>query len=177
MSVAVHIVDGPLVCDIVRGEQRHADAELGEAGAVVCFEGVVRAHENGRPIEALDYEAYEPMATRELHRLADDATRTFGLLSVQVEHSRGRVPVGQCSFRLRIAAARRGAALQAMAAFIERLKQDVPIWKTPVYSTAAAESPDADHPCATTLKPVPPARPEGRGSDPVASGEQGFETG
>jgi molybdopterin synthase catalytic subunit len=51
-----------------------------------------------------------------------------------VEHSRGRVAAGECSFRLRVAASHRPEALRAVEEFIDRMKRDVPIWKTPVYA-------------------------------------------
>ena len=62
-----------------------------EAGAVVCFEGVVRPMEEGRPIAALEYEVYEPMTSRELASLADEVARRYELLALRVEHSTGRV--------------------------------------------------------------------------------------
>jgi molybdopterin synthase catalytic subunit len=102
------------------------------AGAVISFEGRVRPLEDGRTIAALDYEIYEPMARQMLARLAEELVARFGLLALRVEHSYGRVEVGRCSFRLQVAAAHRQEALAAMACFIDRLKEDVPIWKTAV---------------------------------------------
>lgn len=125
MKLAVRIVDGPLA------ETAPVWAPAG-AGAVVCFEGVARPTEHGEPIATLDYEAYEPMASRELERLAREVLHEFGLLGVLVEHSRGRVAVGERSFRLRVAALHRKEALAALERFIDRLKQDVPIWKQAV---------------------------------------------
>lgn len=125
MKLAVRIVDGPLA------ETAPVWAPPG-AGAVVCFEGVARPTEHGEPIATLDYEAYEPMASRELERLAREVLHEFGLLGVLVEHSRGRVAVGERSFRLRVAALHRNEALAALERFIDRLKQDVPIWKQAV---------------------------------------------
>ena len=80
----------------------------------------------------MDYEIYEPMARQLLAQLAEELVARFGLLALRVEHSYGRVEVGQCSFRLQVAAAHRQEALAAMACFIDRLKEDVPIWKTAV---------------------------------------------
>jgi molybdopterin synthase catalytic subunit len=139
MSIKVHIVDGPLAA-----AAPWPAAEGGLAGAVLCFEGVARRLENDRQINALDYEAYEPMASRQMQRLAEQITRDFGLLGVFVEHSRGRVPVGQCSFRLRVASPHRKEALNAVDYFIDRLKQDVPIWKSPVYADNAAATTTSD---------------------------------
>jgi len=129
MSVQVSLVDGPLGAGC-------PDWETDGAGAVCCFEGIVRPTEDDRSITALDYEAYEPMASKMLNRIGDEVVRRFGLISLCVEHSRGRVGVGQCSFRLRIAARHRKEGLAAMDAFIDRLKEDVPIWKSPVHSKA-----------------------------------------
>jgi molybdopterin synthase catalytic subunit len=127
MSIEVSITDGPL-----------SDApqpwRLAEAGAVVSFDGVVRGTEDDRAIEALDYEVYDPMATRQLTQLARSLLGQHGLIAIRVEHSRGRVPVGRCSFRLQIASKHRKEAIRAMDAFVDRLKQDVPIWKKAVFA-------------------------------------------
>jgi molybdopterin synthase catalytic subunit len=129
MSVNVRILDGP-----VPRETGNLPAE--GAGAVVCFEGVVRPEEDGRPIAALDYEVYQPMASDTLRQLGDEVLREFHLIAVSVEHSRGRVHAGQRSFRLRMAGAGRKETLAAMDKFIDHLKRDVPIWKTPVFVQA-----------------------------------------
>jgi molybdopterin synthase catalytic subunit len=104
------------------------------AGAVLCFHGVVRKTEQNRVIDGLDYVAYQPMADRTLQEVATEAIERFGILAVHVEHSRGYVAVGACSFRLIVAAAHRREAIDAMDWFIDRLKQVVPIWKEPVFS-------------------------------------------
>jgi molybdopterin synthase catalytic subunit len=126
-SVAVDIVDGPLPAAAPAPHVEHA-------GALVSFEGIVRPIEDGRRIAALDYEAYQPMAQAQLRRLAEDVLHRHGLLGVRVEHSRGRVPAGACSFRLRIASRHRPEALRATEEFIDRMKRDVPIWKTAVFA-------------------------------------------
>src|SRR6516164_973570 len=73
------------------------------AGAVVCFEGRVRGLEEGRAIHGLCYEAYEPMAADMLLLIGEETVGRYGLVGLSVEHSRGMVMVGECSFRLRIA--------------------------------------------------------------------------
>lgn len=130
MSITVSIIDGPLT-EVPRPWKPDG------AGAIVSFDGVVRGTEKDRPIAALDYEVYDPMATGQLTQLAESLREQHGLIAMRVEHSRGRVPVGQCSFRLQIASKHRKEAIQAMDVFIDRMKQDVPIWKKAVF----AESP------------------------------------
>jgi len=126
MSVEVRIVDGAL-----KREGYNPISPEG-AGAVVVFEGIVRPTEGDQKIEALDYEAYEPMASGKLEEIATSLNESHGLIGMVVEHSRGRVDVGACSFRLTVSSAHRREAIAAMSEFIDRLKQDVPIWKKPV---------------------------------------------
>ena len=64
-----------------RGLVRHNEGDRpsdGQTGAVLVFEGIVRAEENGQRIDALMYTAYEPMATMELTRLARDVLEKHG---------------------------------------------------------------------------------------------------
>ncbi|MFI5380287.1 MAG: molybdenum cofactor biosynthesis protein MoaE [Tepidisphaerales bacterium] len=124
MVIEVDIRDGPLAA----GRPLACDG----AGAILLFEGIVRPAEEGKPIAGLDYEAYEPMAQSVLAQIAQELSQKHQLLGLRVEHSRGRVPVGRCSFRLQIASRHRKEGIAAMDEFIDRLKQDVPIWKTPV---------------------------------------------
>ena len=125
MSIQVEILDGPLPAD--RGGWRYPGA-----GAVVCFDGIVRPQEGELEIDGLHYRAYQPMAERELGRLARASVERFGVLAVHVTHSRGFVPAGGCAFRLHVAAAHRKEAIGAMDWFIDQLKRDVPIWKSAV---------------------------------------------
>jgi len=132
MKVSVTIQDGPLPIAEARCVQG--------AGAVLCFEGVVRPSEADQAISGLRYETYDPMAVRELVRLAELAVEKFDLLRVQVEHSRGFVPNHACSFRLKVASTHRKEALAAMDWFIDRMKQVVPIWKRPELSGRLEEA-------------------------------------
>ena len=136
-AVAVRLTAGPL------GDA--APWRVAGCGAVVTFDGVVRPGEP-RPgggkgeLSALLYESYEPMTTRELTALAAAVAAETGAAALDVEHSIGRVPVGRCSFRLRVAAAHRAEALACCTAFIDRMKRDVPLWKIPVWKEDAGAS-------------------------------------
>ncbi|MDZ4831882.1 MAG: molybdenum cofactor biosynthesis protein MoaE [Phycisphaerae bacterium] len=130
MTISVRIVRGPLVPRRAGGER---DAPSG-TGARVSFEGLVRAREGDRAIVALAYEAYRPMAETTLRELATEMLATHGLIAIDVEHSEGHVSVGACSFRLVIDAVHRKEALAASDEFIDRMKRDVPIWKTQIWA-------------------------------------------
>lgn len=121
MAVTITIRDGPL--------PPAPGHRIEGAGGIVVFEGIVRGLEDGREIAALEYSAYEPMAQNVIRGIAADLVKKHGLLAMSVEHSRGRVGVGECSFRLAVWGRHRKEALAAADEFIDRLKSDVPIWK------------------------------------------------
>lgn len=100
-----------------------------EIGACVEFLGIVRQMEDGAPLAGLEYQAYEPMATRQLARIFAELHTAHGCESVTFIHRLGWVPVGEASLFLRVLAAHRGPALRFCAEAIDRMKADVPIWK------------------------------------------------
>lgn len=118
-------------CSIVEGALGPAaPAPPPGAGATLVFEGIVRPTEDGKPLAALHYDAYRPMADRELERLTRETAARHALLGLDAMHSVGLVGAGQVSFRLTVYAKHRAEALAAADDFIIRLKQDVPIWKS-----------------------------------------------
>jgi molybdopterin synthase catalytic subunit len=99
------------------------------AGAVVRFEGRVRGEENGHPIRALVYEAYQPMAERQMEKILRELGAAHPCLTVRVRHRIGEVRVGEIAVAIEALAAHRAEAFALASAFMDRLKQDVPIWK------------------------------------------------
>lgn len=105
-------------------------AELaGLAGARVDFSGMVRGEEDGRAIAALVYEAYSPMAEKVMRKIIEELGCQHPCLFVRVTHRVGIVPAGEAAIHIVAAAPHRAAALAMVAEFMDRLKQDVPIWK------------------------------------------------
>lgn len=98
-------------------------------GASVEFLGTVRAVEADRPIEALEYEAYEPMAEAMIGRLIDEAKHLWPLHRVEVRHRVGRIPVGEVAVLVGVWAAHREEAFSACRFLIGRIKEEAPIWK------------------------------------------------
>jgi molybdopterin molybdotransferase len=115
-------------------------AEPGHVGAWTEFRGLVRGEENGQPIRALEYEAYPEMAGRELRRSLEELSSRHPCLRARVIHRVGLVPVGEAAIYVGIASAHRAEGLALLAAFMERLKQDVPIWKRRALPLAAADA-------------------------------------
>ena len=122
MKIVVEITREPL-------QSRSVTTAGSATGAVVEFAGVVRGEEEGVPIAALDYEAYEPMARAEMERLAQELSAEYPCQRMEVHHRIGRVPAGEASILVRIEAKHRAEAFGMLSAFMDRLKRDVPIWK------------------------------------------------
>jgi molybdopterin molybdotransferase len=104
-------------------------APAGTCGAWLEFRGLVRSEENGRAIAALEYEAYSPMAENQMRRILESLASKFPCLAAKIIHRLGVVPAGETAIYVGLAAAHRGEAMALLAEFLDRLKQDVPIWK------------------------------------------------
>ncbi|MEZ0310594.1 MAG: molybdenum cofactor biosynthesis protein MoaE [Myxococcota bacterium] len=99
------------------------------AGAVVTFLGTVRDHAGGRSVRQITYEVYEPMASRELDRVAADCEASFPDARIHVVHRYGVLAVGEVAVVIAVASPHRESAFAACRAMLERIKTDVPIWK------------------------------------------------
>lgn len=98
-------------------------------GAVVRFDGLVRRMEDGRTIEGLEYEAYVPMAEKVIRDILAELHGFHPFDLVRVHHRIGFVPVGEAAIIMDVHSRRRAEAFALLQAFMDRLKQDVPIWK------------------------------------------------
>ncbi len=112
---------------------RSVEAALkGGAGAIVSFAGVVRNNSQGHDdIEYLEYQAYAPMAEREMRVIADEVQLRWNAPCAMI-HRVGRLEVGEASIVIAVAAPHRGEAFEACRYAIDRVKETVPVWKKEV---------------------------------------------
>ncbi len=96
-------------------------------GALVAFEGVVRDHDHGEAVTALDYEAH-PDAERFLADACREIARETGL-RVAAWHRVGALAVGDVALLAVVAAPHRADAFAACARLVDRIKESTPIWK------------------------------------------------
>jgi molybdopterin molybdotransferase len=122
MEIEIQLTDSPIADRIL------APAS-GATGAWLEFRGEVRGEENGQTIAALEYEAYPEMAEREIRRLLTEISAKHSCLAVKVIHRVGIIPVGETAIYAGVAGRHRAEAIALLAEFMNRLKQDVPIWK------------------------------------------------
>jgi molybdopterin converting factor subunit 1 len=118
------VVDRPLRLEDVIA------AVSGEAyGGLVTFSGSVRNQTKGRRVLRLEYEAYPPMAERVLAAIGAEVAERFGGTRLAIMHRVGTLMPGEVAVVIAAAAPHRKEAFLACEHAIERLKQDVPIWK------------------------------------------------
>ena len=105
-----------------------------DCGATVTIDGYVRKFTKGRETLHLVYEAYEPMALKEMQKLIVRAKSDFEILNVGIVHRLGKLEIGETSIVISVAAPHRKAAFAACEWIIRELKRTVPIWKKEVYA-------------------------------------------
>jgi molybdopterin synthase catalytic subunit len=126
----VALVEGPLSVETLVAGLEGDLRRVGEGcGAVCTFVGVVRGTHEGRRVQHLDYEAYEPLARRAMEIIAGEVAEEWPSGLVAIHHRVGRLQVGEASVVVAAAAAHRADAFRICRYAIERVKQIVPIWK------------------------------------------------
>jgi cyclic pyranopterin monophosphate synthase len=157
-----------LVADPIEVDRLVAEARGDADGAIAAFIGVVRNRSPGGPVQALDYDAYLPMAERELLRVAAEVTEHHDLSALTMVHRIGTLAVGEVSVVVVAAAPHRGAALLACSEAVEALKRDLPVWKREHHADGAfwvdAREPDG------VMEPGGPAEASGSGAQAGAAG-------
>lgn len=107
-------------------------------GAVVVFVGVVRSNNDGLEVSMIHYDAYPPLAEREIARVVDEVEGAHGPCSARVAHRVGDVPSGEASLIVVVRAPHREAAYAASQSIVDELKKRAPIWKKEFYADGTA---------------------------------------
>jgi len=109
-----------------------AEVEGPDRGGVVTFTGRVRDHTGEHGVERLEYEAYRSMALKVMQSILDETEGKFTGVRLAIHHRLGVLAIGQAAVVIAAAAPHRAAAFEACAYAIDRLKEDVPIFKREV---------------------------------------------
>lgn len=122
-KISVHIINTP-----IDGFNPKPPKYSGN-GSEIKFEGTIRPNEEDQPINGIHFEAYEKMALKVMKELLDQLDQEFGFLAAEVIHRIGDVLVGESAIRVTIWSEHRAEGFQVCTGFMDRLKQEVPIWK------------------------------------------------
>ncbi len=123
-SARAWLQSAPLSLDVLVEEVRSP-----HTGGVVTFVGAVRDHSRGKRIEHLEYEAYVPMAEKQMRRIVDQVHERWPEVRIAMSHRIGRLEIGDAAVMIAAAAPHRAEAFEACRFAIDTLKRSVPIWK------------------------------------------------
>jgi molybdopterin synthase catalytic subunit len=99
------------------------------AGGTCVFLGTVRERSDAGEVTGLHYEAWDDLAIERLAEIATEMRERWPLRRVAILHRTGDLAVGEASVIVACSAPHRAEAFDACRHGIERLKEDVPIWK------------------------------------------------
>jgi molybdenum cofactor synthesis domain-containing protein len=109
------------------------------AGAVVSFSGLVRDHDGGRGVRALEYTSH-PNAAAVIARVAAQVATTHAQVhALAVSHRIGSLAIGDSAIVCAVSAAHRAEAFAACAALVDEVKLQLPIWKRQELSDGSEE--------------------------------------
>ena len=110
-----------------------------QCGALSFFVGIVRDHDENRPVRALFYDCYEPMAEKMIRGLIQQAQQRWNIGEARVLHRVGGLTVGDIAVVVAVESAHREEAFSASRFLIEGIKHQVPIWKKQFYEDGSNE--------------------------------------
>lgn len=106
-------------------------------GGLAFFLGMVRDHSRGQRVLKLHYEAFEEMAVAEMKRIGEGVLREVDVAKIAVVHRVGELAIGDVAVITAAASPHRSEAFRACQLLINRVKQDVPIWKKEFFPDSA----------------------------------------
>ena len=104
-----------------------------ECGGIVTFVGTTRKFTKGKEVIRLEFEAYKPMAIKEMTKIANQILEKFPAKKVAIHHRTGVVNLKHIAVVIAVSCPHRAAAFEACQYAIDTLKQTVPIWKKEIF--------------------------------------------
>jgi molybdopterin synthase catalytic subunit len=133
-------------------DQAIAAVESDTAGAVVSFSGVVRNHDGGKPVERLSYSAHptahQVMADVVAQLVAEQTAAGSSAgedggspqsVRIWAAHRIGMLEIGDPALVCAVSAAHRGQAFAVCSELVDRIKEQVPIWKEQFFTDGTVE--------------------------------------
>ena len=106
-------------------------------GAVVVFLGIVRDHDGGRRVHALEYSAH-PDAAVFLEACCQRVAASAGV-RVAAVHRVGHLAVGDVALLAAVASGHRREAFEACERLVDEIKASVPVWKRQRFDDGTSE--------------------------------------
>jgi len=99
------------------------------SGGIAIFIGTVRNKTNNKTVTHLEFEAYEPMAIKEMQKITVAAKEKWEIHKMAIYHRVGTLAVGEMPVIIAVSSAHRATAFEVCRYAIDTLKETVPIWK------------------------------------------------
>ena len=106
-----------------------ASDNIKKAGAIGTFTGIVREITDKTKTEFLEFEEYAGIAREKLDKICSELKTKDGVVDVLIHHKTGKILAGEDIVYIVVAAGHREQLFPALREAIERLKDEVPIWK------------------------------------------------
>ena len=103
-------------------------------GAVCVFYGVVREDSRNKKVRFLEYDAYPEMAEKKMREILDEVAVRWPEQRAAIVHRIGTLAIGEASVVIAVGSPHRGESFEACRYVIDRVKQEVPIWKKEVFT-------------------------------------------
>ena len=104
------------------------------AGACVTFEGIIRNHNDNRPVTALEYEVFDELCVSEGEKILKEARDQFPIILASCVHRSGKLQIGDLAVWVGVSAGHRDEAFAACRYIIDEIKKRLPIWKKEYYA-------------------------------------------
>ena len=114
--------------ELIRAVQTPAD------GAVCVFYGVVREDSMNKKVRFLEYDAYPEMAEKKMREILDEVAKRWPEQRAAIVHRIGKLEIGEPSVVIAVGSPHRPESFEACRYVIDRVKQEVPIWKKEVFA-------------------------------------------
>ena len=122
-EIATDITDEPLDSGALIDSARRDTC-----GAVASFIGVVRNHDGGESVDAIEYSSH-PSSQQILRDIVMEFKDRPGVHRIVAWHRVGRLEIGEDAMVVAVAAEHRAQAFRAVETIVEDVKAKLPIWK------------------------------------------------
>ncbi|MCR1163365.1 MULTISPECIES: molybdenum cofactor biosynthesis protein MoaE [Micrococcaceae] len=137
------VVSAVLSAEPISVDQAIRAVESETAGAVVSFSGVVRNHDGGKAVDRLSYSAHptahQVMSDVVAQLVAEHSGEANQPVRIWAAHRIGMLEIGDPALVCAVAAAHRGQAFAVCSELVDRVKEQVPIWKEQFFSDGTVE--------------------------------------
>lgn len=106
-----------------------SSSSIEKAGAIGTFTGIVRSVTDKTRTEFLEFEAHGELAIKKMDEICQHLKKKEGIVDVLMHHRIGFIPKGRDIVYIAVAAGHREELFPVLREAIERLKEQVPIWK------------------------------------------------